>query len=83
MQEEDQFVKEMQSKQGLKEGWKEAKDNILNHQGLPCLPEIIQTKIINRHYNNFLADQFGIEKTQELITRKYYKPILKADIEFN
>ena len=50
----------------------EDSDRILHHQGLPSIPEIIRTELISRHYNNLLAGHFGIEKTPELVARKYY-----------
>ena len=54
---------------------------MLHHQGLPYIPEIIRTELINRHHNNPLAGHFGIEKTRELIAQKYYWPTLRRDVE--
>ena len=54
---------------------------MLHHQGLSYVPEIIRTELISRHHNNPLADHFGIEKTRELIARKYYWPTLRRDVE--
>ena len=51
--------------------WKDS-DRILHHPGLPYVPEIIRTELISRHHNDPLASYFGIEKIQELVTRKYY-----------
>ena len=47
-------------------------NGILHHQDLPCTPEAIQIEFISRHHNDFLASHFGIEKTQELVAKKYY-----------
>ena len=47
-------------------------DGILYHQGLPYIPEIIWIKLISWHYDNLLARLFGINKTKELVSRKYY-----------
>ena len=56
-------------------------DGMLHHQGLSYIPEIIRTKLISRHYDNPLVGNFVIEKTHELITRKYYWPTLRHDVE--
>ncbi len=55
---------------------------MLHHQGLLYMPEVVRTELISRHHDNPLAGHFGIKKTQELITRKYYWPTLRANIEF-
>ena len=47
-------------------------DGVLHYQRLSFVPEVIQTKIINRHHNNPLAGHFGVDKTRELISWKYY-----------
>ena len=65
---------------GLREGWEEI-DGVLHREGLPYLPEIIRTEIISRHHDDPLAGHFGVEKTRELVVRKYYWPTLRADIE--
>ena len=54
---------------------------MLHHQGLPYIPEIIRIELISRHHNDPLAGHFGIEKTRELIARKYYWPTLRRDVE--
>ena len=56
-------------------------DGVLHHQGLPFVPEIIRTKLISRHHDDQLAGHFGIDKTRELIGRKYYWPSLRKDVE--
>ena len=55
----------------LSENWEDS-DRILYHQGLPYVSEIIRTEIISRHHDDLLASYFGIEKTRELVARKYY-----------
>ena len=37
--------------------------------------------MISHHYNDLLARHFGIDKTRELVDRKYYWPSLKRDVE--
>ena len=54
---------------------------MLYHQGLPFVPKVIQTKLISRHHDNPLADHFGIDKTRELISKKYYWPRLRKIVE--
>ena len=53
------------------QSWKDI-DGVLHHQGLPYVPEIIRTELISKHHNNPLAGHFGIKKTRELFSRKYY-----------
>ena len=56
-------------------------DGILHHQDLPYVLKIIRTKLISRHYDDPLAGHFGIEKTRELVARKYYWETLRHDVE--
>ncbi len=67
--------------QGLKDGWEENADGVLCHQGLPYVPEVVRTELISRHHDDPLAGHFGINKTRELIARKYYWPTLRRDVE--
>ena len=45
------------------------------------MPGIIRTKLISHHHDDPLAGHFGIDKTRELIGRKYYWPSLRKDVE--
>ena len=45
------------------------------------MPEIICSKVISRHHDDLLAGHFGIDKTRELVGRKYYWPSLRKDVE--
>ena len=47
-------------------------DGMLHHQGLLFVLEVIRIKLISQHHNNLLAGHFGINKTMELLGRKYY-----------
>ena len=60
--------------------WEDS-DGILHHQGLPYVPEIIRTELISRHHDDPLAGYFGIEKTRELVARKYYWETLCHDVK--
>ena len=64
----------------LTEGWEDIKE-VLQYGGLLYIPEIIQLEMISWHHDNPLAGHFGIDKTQELIARKYYWPTLRWDVE--
>ena len=56
-------------------------DGVLYHQRLPFIPETIRTEIISWHHDDPLARHFGIDKTKDLVGRKYYWPSLRKDIE--
>ena len=78
LQSKDKQARKLRAEQPVKD-WQDI-EGILHHQGLLYVPEIIQTELIIRHYNDPLADHFGIEKTRELVTRKYYWPMLRHDV---
>ena len=63
-----------------RDGYEEI-DGVLHDQGLPFVPEVIWTELISRQHNNRLAGHFGINKTRELIGRKYYWLSLRKDVE--
>ena len=73
-------AQKLKATEELQEGWTDI-DGVLHHQGLPFVPEVIQTEFISQHHNNLLASHFGINKTRELIGRKYYWPSLRKDVE--
>ena len=54
---------------------------MLQYQRLPYVLEIIRSKMINCHHNDLLAGHFGIDKTRELVGRKYYWPSLRKDVK--
>lgn len=64
----------------LLEGWEDIK-KVFHYQGLPYFPKVIHSKLISRHYDDPFIDYFGIEKTRDLIIRKYYYPKLQRDVE--
>ena len=57
--------------EGLKNNYKEV-DGVLHHQGLLFVPKAIQIELISQHHDNPLEGHFGIDKTKELVGRKYY-----------
>ena len=79
LQESDDEARKIRA-EGPKDDYEEV-DGVLHHQGLPFVPEAIRTELISRHHNNLLARHFGIDKTRELIGRKYYWSSLKKDVE--
>ena len=54
---------------------------MLQYQGLPYVLEIIRSKVISCHHDDPLAEHFGIDKTRKLVSRKYYWPSLRRDVE--
>ena len=78
LQESDEEARKIRA-EGL-DGYEDV-DGVLHHQGLPFVPEIIRTELISWHHNDPLAGHFGINKTRELIGRKYYWPSLRKDVK--
>ena len=50
-------------------------------QRLPYIPEIIRSEVISCHHDDPLAGHFGIAKTRELVSRKYYWPSIRRDVK--
>ncbi len=71
LQDDDKEAKKLRSEQVLPENWEDI-EQVLYYQDLPYVPKVICSELISRHHDNLLAGHFGIEKTRELITRKYY-----------
>ena len=53
----------------------------MHYQGLLFMLKIIQIELTNWHHYNQLIGHFDINKTRELISRKYYWPSLKKNVE--
>ena len=70
MQSNDNQIRKLQSAKLSKE-WVDIK-GVFQYKGFPYILEITQSELISQHYNNSLADHFRIDKTRELIARKYY-----------
>ncbi len=79
LQDDDKKTKKLRSKE-LPEGWEDIEE-VFYYQGLPYVSKVICSELISSHHDNPLAGYFGIKKTQELITRKYYRLILQRDVE--
>lgn len=68
----DKEVKKLRSEQQqLLESWEDI-EQVLHYQDFLYISKVIHLGLISRHYDNALVSHFGIEKTQELIARKYY-----------
>ena len=80
LQESDKEAKKVKATGKLQVGSKDI-DGILHHQGISFVPENIQTELISCHHDDPLAGHFGIDKTKELIGRKYYWPSLRKNVE--
>ena len=62
------------------ERWLEVK-GVLHYDGKPYILETLQADLLERNHDDLLARHFGVEKTLELLTCKYYWPKMKADVE--
>ena len=62
------------------EGWKVVK-GVLQYRGLLYVSQLIRSGEISCHHNNYLVGHFDIDKTRELIGRKYLWPSLRKDVE--
>ena len=80
LQENNEEAKLLRRAARFPKGWEDVK-RVLQYQGLLYVPEIIWSEVINCHHNDPLVDHFGIEKTRELVSRKYYWPSLQRVIE--
>ena len=79
LQDKDEEAKILKAA-NLVEDWEDIEE-VLQYRGLSYVLEIVRSEVINCHYNNLLAKYFGIDKTRELIGRKYYWPRLKKDVK--
>lgn len=79
LQDNNKEANKLRSK-GLLEGWKKTKE-MLHYQGLQYVLKVIYSELINRHHDDSLAGYFDIEKTQDLIAKEYYWPMLQKEVE--
>lgn len=56
-------------------------ERVFSYQGLPHLSEIVRADFISRFTNGPLDRHIGIEKTHDLIARKYCWPTLRHNFE--
>ena len=80
LQDEDDQARKVRIEQPGNANWQDV-EGVLHHQSLSYVPEIIRTELISRHHNNLLVSHFGIEKIRKLLSRKYYWPMLRHNIE--
>lgn len=74
LQNDDKKAKKLRSEE-LLEGRKDI-EQIFYYQGLMYVPKVIRSELISPHHNDPLTSHFVIEKTQDLIAKKYYYLIL-------
>ena len=79
LQDNDEEVKVLRAR-GLPEGWEEV-EGVLQYQRLLYVPEIICSEVISHYHDDHLTGHFGIDKTRELVDRKYYWPSLRKNVE--
>ena len=65
---------------GPPKGWEEVKE-VLQYQGLSYILETICYKVISCQHDDLLVGHFGIEKTRELVGRKYSWPSLRRNVK--
>ncbi len=79
LQDDDKEAMKLRSEE-LPEAWEDIKQ-VLHYQGLLYVPKVIRSELISRHHDKLFAGHFGIEKTYELIAKKYYWLLLRQDVE--
>ena len=89
LQKEDSFVNEQ--RKGQKQGrrtrragaWTFDSQGLLRHKEKLYVPEeeSVRQELLKRHHDDELAGHFGIEKTHELLHRKYYWPKMRDAVE--
>ena len=89
LQQEDALVQqwkagEAQGKRNKDAGaWTMDSQGLLNYNGKLYVPEeaSVRAELLKRHHDDPLAGHFGVEKTTELMCRKYFWKSMKADIK--
>ena len=79
LQENNEEVKVLKT-EGFPEDWKDV-EGVFQFQELSYVPETIRSEVISCHHNDSLARYFDIDKTRELVGRKYYWPSLKKNVK--
>ncbi len=59
--------------------WSEV-EGVLHYDGKLYIPRILRVDLLEKNHDDPLAGHFGVEKTLELLSRKYYWPKMRADI---
>lgn len=67
-------------KEGLQEVVEDT-DSVLDKKKILFLLDVVKIKRMSRHYNDLFAKYFEIDKTRELIAKKYYWSTIWADVE--
>jgi len=86
LQSEDELVKKKRASwdknPSTDHAWSFDEDGILRHNSVLYIPEspALRQGILQRCHDDPLAGHFGVERTRELISRKYFWPKLTDDI---
>ncbi len=62
------------------EPWSEI-EGVHHSDGKPYIPGALRADLLDRNHDDFPAGTFGVKKTLELLSRRYYWPEMRADIE--
>ena len=55
--------------------WSEGENSLLLHHNKIYVPEALHAKIIEHHHDNPMAGHFGVQKTLELVSKRYHWPL--------
>ena len=80
LQENDKEARLLRGSASLPKDWKDVEE-VLHYQRLPYVLAIIRSEWISCHHDDLFARHFGIDKTKELVVRKYYWHSLRRDVE--
>ena len=86
LQPKDTFVRQHKSdEQGQKDAgaWTWDSQGLLRHNDKLYVPKeaSVREELLRHHYDDPLAGHFGVDKTLELMGRKYYWSSMKADVK--
>ena len=56
-------------------------EGVLHYNGKPYIPETLRADLLKKNHDDLLEGYFGVEKTLEFLSREYYWPKKRADIE--
>ncbi len=62
------------------EPWSEV-EGVLHYECKPYIPETLRADLLERNHDDPRAGHFGVEKTLELLSHKYYWPKMRTDVE--
>ncbi len=60
--------------------WSEV-ERVLHYEGKSYIPETLRAVLLGKNHDDSLAGHFRVEKNLELLSRKYYWPKMRVDVE--